>query len=154
MKMFVKASQADVDSLRILASRSEAHWGYDKGFMHIFDCKFNITREFICENPVYILREQGIPVAFYGLKPTDEGWELEYFYVADHALGEGYGRSMWRHMTEWCQAHQVGKIQFVTSPQAAGFYEKMGAVGNGMVSSGIDGRPIPSFTYKIPGFRG
>lgn len=90
--------------------------------------------------------------AFWGLKPTGGRWELEYFYVAVQALGNGYGKCMWNHMTSWCQNHQTGPIQFVTSPQAAGFYEKMGAVQDGTVPSSIDGRMIPHFVYDISEF--
>ncbi len=152
MKSFVNATPSDTDSLRILARQSEAFWGYNNTFLDTFDSTFNITSSFIRQNPVYLLREHAIPLAFWGLKPTGGRWELEYFYVAVQALGNGYGKCMWNHMTSWCQNHQTGPIQFVTSPQAAGFYEKMGAVQDGTVPSSIDGRMIPHFVYDISEF--
>ena len=38
---------------------------------------------------------------------------------------------------------------FVTSPQAVGFYRKMGAVRDGETRSPVDGRPVPHFVYDV-----
>lgn len=43
MMQFVQAIPENVENLRALAHKSEAHWGYDKKFMDTFDSKFNIT---------------------------------------------------------------------------------------------------------------
>lgn len=148
MGKFVRATPEDVECLRSLAHRSEAHWGYDKRFMDAFDSKFNITEEFILNHPVYVIRENSIPAAFWGLRRDAEMWELEYFYVSERELGKGYGKQMWAHMTSWCREHNVRKIHFVTSHQAIGFYEKMGATQDGTSQSMIDGRSIPRFIYQ------
>ena len=50
---------------------------------------------------------------------------------------------MWRHLTDWCRENDMSEISFVTSFQAVGFYEKMGACVNGETLSIIDGRVIP-----------
>lgn len=147
---FTAAGPEDVAGLRSLANQSEAHWGYDRVFMEVFDRTFNITERFILENPVFVSRQGDDPEAFWGLKQDEDGWELEYFYVAEPALGKGLGRRMWDHLTDWCRENRVYEFCFVTSPQAVGFYEKMGAVQDGMVRSAIDGRPIPHFRSVVP----
>ena len=149
MIKFVRATPEDVECLRALAHKSESHWGYDKNFMDIFDNKFNITREFVLTNPVYVLLENLIPVAFWGLRYDSEMWELEYFYVSEQDLGKGYGRQMWNHMTNWCKEQKIGKIHFVTGYQAIGFYKKMGAIQDGVSKSTIDERDIPHFIYEL-----
>ena len=149
MMKFVQATPEDVKSLRSLAHKSEAHWDYDKQFMDVFDSKFNITEKFIVSNPVYILLENLIPVAFWGIRYDSETWELEYFYVSERNLGNGYGKQMWNHMTNWCKEHKIRTIHFVTSHQAVGFYEKMGAIQKGISQSMIDGREIPHFVYEL-----
>lgn len=146
---FIPAKPEDTRSLRLLAWKSEAHWGYKKEFMEVFDHKFNITEQFILENPVYVCREGGSPAAFWGLRRSADQWELEYFYVAEQELGRGYGKQMWNHMTGWCKAQDILTIHFVTSPQATGFYEKMGAVQDGESKSIVDNRPVPYFVYNI-----
>jgi len=146
---FTQATSTQTDQLRALARDSEAHWGYSSDFMARFDLTFNITPSFILENPVYAAWDGHAPLAFWGLKQDENDWELEYFYVAEHTLGKGYGQQMWRHMTDWCRSHAVASFHFVTSPQAIGFYEKMGAVQDGATHSSLDGRPIPHFICKL-----
>ena len=149
MIKFVQAGPEDVESLRVLAHDSEAHWGYGQQFMETFDSKFNVTEQFIANNPTYVLREDSALVAFWGLRRDFEAWELEYFYVAKQKFGKGYGKRMWNNMIGWCKAHKIRKIHFVTSPQAVGFYEKMGAIQDGVSQSMIDGRDIPRFIYDL-----
>ena len=145
----IRAIPEDVEYLRSLAHKSEAHWGYDKRFMDTFDSQFNITPNFVLNNPVYIIWKDSIPIAFWGLRCDSEVWELEYFYVSEQNLGKGYGKQMWDHMINWCKEQEIREIHFVTSYQAIGFYKKMGAIQNRMSKSMIDGRSIPHFIYEL-----
>lgn len=143
------ATSADTPSLRRLARGSEAVWGYDEVFMERFYREFNITERFIEENPVYVACSGKELVAFWGMRQDGGKWELEYFYIEAGRLGCGYGRQMWGHLTGWCKDRGIGCFHFVTSPQAIGFYEKMGAVRDGERESVIDGRAIPHFTCLV-----
>ena len=64
---------------------------------------FNITECFIKRNPVYkaVICEE--TVAFWGMEQKEGSWELEYFYIAMRHMGKGYGKSMWFHLTDWCE---------------------------------------------------
>ena len=86
---FIPAKQEDASALRALAHQSEAHWGYDEAFMKTFDKNFNITEQFISDNPVYVSWIDSNPVAFWGIIPCLDGWELEYFYIDVSALCHG-----------------------------------------------------------------
>ena len=146
---FFKAEVSDVEKLRILARDSEAHWGYDEEFMRIFDETYNITEDFIRNSPVYLLREDDSIVAFWGMVYEDYGWELEYFYVSESSLMKGYGKTMWNHLVSWSREQNITEFEFVTSPQAIGFYEKMGVIHDCNVKSTIDGREIPHLRFYI-----
>lgn len=146
--LYKKATSKNILELRSLAHQSEAYWGYSNQFMSVFDETFNITEEFIRSNPVYVLWDGNKVVAFWGLR-TDNIWELEYFYVKESELGKGYGKILWNHMIKWCEEHDIHKIHFVTSHQAIGFYNKMGATLDSMAQSVIDKRDIPHFIYEI-----
>ena len=146
---FARAEPEDTKALRRLARASEAHWGYDEAFMENFDAGFNVTEDFIRCNPVYAAGDRGCPAAFWGIRQDRDAWELEYFYVAEERLGRGLGKQMWEHMIGWCGKQGIGRIQFVTSPQAVGFYRKMGAVQDGETRSPVDGRPVPRFVYDV-----
>lgn len=84
----------------------------------------------------------------YSAKIKD-GWELDYFYVARSAIGRGYGKLMWDNLINWCRENGIKKLQWVTSPEAVGFYVRMGADRQEDVRSTIDGRPIPQFTVAL-----
>ncbi len=144
---FKEGRPEDAVQLRELAYQSERHWGYDPAFMEVFDRTFNITEQFILEHPVFTAWEKDQLAGFWGLQMKKEKWELEYFYVSEAVIGHGVGRQMWSHMTDWCREHGICHIHFVTSPQAVGFYERMGAVQAGTVPSSIDGREIPYLVY-------
>lgn len=146
---FIKATVSDVLKLRILARDSEAHWGYNEEFMRIFDETYNITEDFIRNSPVYLLREDDSIVAFWGMVYEDYGWKLEYFYVSETSLMKGYGKIMWNHLVSWSREQNITEFEFVTSPQAIGFYEKMGAIHDCNVKSTIDGREIPHLRFYI-----
>ena len=141
---FVRAEEKQTRPLRALARASEAHWGFSEEFLREFDRTFNITEDFIRANPTYAAWEGETPLAFWAMRRED-GWELEFFYIAEQAIGTGLGRKMWSHLTDWCRRQGIETFHFVTSPQAVGFYEKMGAVQDRMTVSSIDGRPIPHF---------
>lgn len=147
--MIKQAAPGDLDALRRLAHRSEAHWGGSEAFMAAYDQSYNITADFLLRQPVYVLWAEGAPAAFWGLEQHGGGWELAFFYVDEPRLGQGLGRRLWKHLTGWCRAQGIDEFRFVTSPEAAAFYEKMGAVPEGLVPSVIDRRPIPCFRYNI-----
>lgn len=151
---FRRAETKDLAALRAIAHDSEAYWGYDQAFMNVFDQTFNITAAFIRENPVYIGWEDHQPVCFWGALPkgamlTGRSCELEYFYVSAKHMGKGLGKIMWEHFMEWCRHSTITEVSLVTSPQATGFYEKMGCIFSGTAISPIDGRPIPQLLYRL-----
>lgn len=147
--MIKQAQPGDLASLRRLAHDSEAHWGGSPAFMEAYDQSYNITADFLFQQPVYVLWDNGTPAAFWGLEPSGDGWELAFFYVEEALLGRGLGRQLWQHLTGWCREHGIDQFRFVTSPEAAAFYKKMGAVQERLVPSVIDGRPIPRFKYDV-----
>lgn len=146
---FHKAEITEINRLRNIAYQSEAHWGYDDAFMGIFEERFNITGEFLQHNPVYAGTIGDETAGFWAMQDLDTGCpELEYFYIAPEYLNRGLGKLMWLDLTAWCKANGVTGFQFVTSPQAVGFYEKMGAAVAGERRSSIDGRMIPLLEYR------
>jgi len=51
---------------------------------------------------------------------------------------------MWNHLVNYCKEHNINNCTLVTSPQAKGFYDKMGAIQIGEVESILKkGRKIP-----------
>ena len=146
---FRKAEILHLKYLREIAYYSEKYWGFSDEFMKRFEEKFNITESFLEKYPVYIGMEADIPVCFWGVVPLQDKCELEYFYVDTKRIGNGYGAVMWKHLIAWCKENDILEISLVTSSQAVGFYEKMGAWVCGETLSVIDGRMIPKLLYTL-----
>lgn len=146
---FIKADSTYTRELRNMAHSSEAYWGYEQSFMAIFDRVFNITDDFIKNNPVYIGVDNDNILCFWGAICKGDTCELEYFYVSPQQINKGLGKVMWKNFISWCSTNQIKQISFVTSEEAIGFYEKMGALLVGKAFSSIDNRPIPKFELQL-----
>ncbi|HVI41887.1 MAG TPA: GNAT family N-acetyltransferase [Anaerovoracaceae bacterium] len=144
------ATVENADLLSELAYCSEAYWGNDNEYMDQFRLYYNVTKEFIQENPVFVLEENHCTVGFWGLKQTEADWELEFFYIGEPYIGKGYGRRLWNSLIEECSKSGIKSFEFVTSPEAVHFYEKMGAKTICNVESFIrQGRIIPRLKYNL-----
>ncbi|HEX2946498.1 MAG TPA: GNAT family N-acetyltransferase [Clostridia bacterium] len=145
----IRQAKADESAvLTDIAIRSEAYWGYDPDFMNSFKTTYKVTDGFINKNPTYILEEQEKILGFYGLSLDKEETELEYLYIDPLYIGKGYGKRLWNHMVGYCKENGIDKIVLVTSPQAVGFYTKLGAWQIGEVESLVrKGRMVPKLIY-------
>lgn len=146
---FRKACESDVTALREVARKSEAVWGFDNTFLQVFDETYNITKDFVRDNMVYVMEQNNVLIGFWGIIKNQQRAELEFFYINASQIRMGYGRLLWNHMLEWCCANHVARIDFVTSQPAVGFYMKCGARLNGTTCSMIDGREIPKLCYEF-----
>ncbi len=143
-----RAETWEADILTGIAFRSEAYWGYDAAYMENFRSVYRVTEEFIRSNSTFVMEEDGSIIGFYGIRTGDEETSLEYFYIEPERIGKGYGRLLWNHMAGNCKEQGMDRIVLVTSPQAKGFYTRMGAVPSGEVESLVaKGRKIPRLVY-------
>ena len=58
--------------------------------------------------------------------------ELDLMFVADAAQDTGLGKILFDHMRETARAHVITSVLIVSHPPSVGFYERMGAVRQGM----------------------
>jgi ribosomal protein S18 acetylase RimI-like enzyme len=144
MRRIRQAKSEEAAVLTDIAVRSEAYWGYDPEFMESFRRAYKVTESFINENPVYVIEEQGSISGFYGVVSDKGETELEYFYVSPDYIGKGLGKLLWTHLVGYCRENGIARISLVTSPQAVGFYTKLGAEQVGEVESLVrKGRMVP-----------
>lgn len=145
-----RAEICEADILTNIAIRSEAYWDYDSVFIESFKSIYKVTGEFISNNPTFLMEEDKNIVGFYSILKGDKETELEYFYIEPQSIGKGYGKLLWNHMVDYCRKQHINEIALVTSPQAIGFYTKMGAVLVGEVNSlVIKERKIPRLVYTM-----
>lgn len=145
-----RAKREEASGLSEIAFQSEAFWGFNENYMASFRSKFRVTEELIDNNPTYVIGAGEAIAGFYSLAIKGGTATLEYFYIKPGSMGRGYGRALWNHMINMCKEKGLEKVELVTSPEAAGFYIKMGARSAGQVESiVIKGRRVPKLIYDI-----
>ncbi|MBS5822728.1 MAG: GNAT family N-acetyltransferase [Clostridium argentinense] len=145
--------RAKVDEYEILtdiAIKSEGYWGYDSDYMDKFKSIYNVSEEFIKNNPTVLIEEDNSVIGFYGLICKDNGTSLEYFFIEPKYIGKGYGKLLWNYLVNHCKNLGIEAFEIVTSLQAKEFYVKMGAIPCGEVESLLKkGRIIPQLIYRV-----
>jgi GNAT superfamily N-acetyltransferase len=145
-----QANTCESGILMDIAARSEAYWGYDENFMDNYRTIYRVTEEFIIKNTTFVIEENDSIIGFYSIIKDERETTLEYFYIEPEKIGKGYGKVLWKHVTEYCKCHDIIEISLVTSPQAKDFYIKMGARLIGEVDSlVVKNRKIPKLIYTI-----
>ena len=151
--IFRQPKATDIPALRTLIRDSEAVWGFDEEFLQTFDEIYNVTEEFIKKHTSFVMMDNDKLVGFWGVyiisQRERKRGELEFFYVDSKQIRKGYGTQLWKHMIAWCEQKGIKRIDFVTSEPAVEFYKKCGAVPDGTMQSGIDGRDIPMLHYDL-----
>jgi GNAT superfamily N-acetyltransferase len=71
----------------------------------------------------------------------DDKAELEHMWVQTAYIGTGIGKDLFLDAMERAAKMNVSEVELSADPNAAGFYERMGATRIGDVDSEIDGKP-------------
>jgi GNAT superfamily N-acetyltransferase len=80
---------------------------------------------------IFLAEAGGDIRGFYSLIVTGEP-ELDLMFVADAAQGTGLGKILFDHMRETARSHGIASVLIVSHPPSVRFYERMGAVRDGM----------------------
>lgn len=140
-----RASVADASVLSDLGIRSKAVWGYSEEMMATFRDELTLSRRYIEENFVYALW-MDVVLGYYSLVPHEpDAVELGHLFVEPGQFGCGHGARLYRHAVERARAAGYEKMVIQSDPNAAGFYEKLGATLVRQVPSSVPGRTIPVF---------
>ncbi|WP_422487354.1 GNAT family N-acetyltransferase [Gudongella sp. DL1XJH-153] len=132
-----RANPKEHEILTDLAVTSESYWGYDKKFLSAFRSIYGLSEDYIMNHPTFVMEDDDEIIGFYNLIESDEEVTLEYFYIDPVNIRKGYGSQLWEHLVEFCKNRGILELQFVSSPEARKFYEKMGAVVVGEADSRV-----------------
>jgi GNAT superfamily N-acetyltransferase len=139
------AQPDDCPSLSLLAFISKAYWGYDDAFMEACRDELTVRPEDLERGRVRVF-DDGELVGFHGVI---EG-ELQWMFVAPAAIGCGIGVLLWADAVEVARTLGVEVLRIEADPNAAGFYERMGAVRVGDTpSASIPGRELPVYEFAV-----
>jgi GNAT superfamily N-acetyltransferase len=122
-----RATPNDADSLTQIAISAKRHWNYPEAWIQHWLPQLTISVEYISTNEVWIMTNEGKPIAFYALSQDEEGYELGHLWVLPEYIGKGIGKQLMNHAFERCKLLNITALKIYADPNAQTFYEKMGA---------------------------
>ena len=146
--MLRRALPEDATTLTQIAVDAKRHWGYPEHWIKHWESDLTISSDFIRDNHVYVAEEDGEIRGFYALVVSGDKAELEHMWVTPACIGTGIGKELFLDAMERAAALKVRGVELSADPNAAGFYERMGAVQIGETESVIDGQ-----VRKLPRMR-
>lgn len=138
--MIRRATAAEAALLTTIALEAKRYWGYPEHWIKHWEADLTITAEFIRDNHVYVAESDGEVRGFYALCVTGDAAELEHMWVTPACIGTGIGKELFLDAMERAAALEVRGVEISADPNAAGFYERMGAQQIGEVDAPVDGQ--------------
>jgi len=135
-----RSSPEEAETLTTIALEAKRYWGYPEHWIKHWEADLTITPDFIRDNQVYVAEADGEIRGFYALCVNGDKAELEHMWVTPACIGTGVGKELFLDAMERAAALDVRDVELSADPNAAGFYERMGAKQIGEVDSPIDGQ--------------
>lgn len=143
-----RALPDEAETLTRIALDAKRYWGYPEHWIKHWESDLTVSSDFIRDNQVYVAEREGEIRGFYALCVSDNKAELEHMWVTPSAIGTGVGKELFLDAMDRAATLEVREIEISADPNAAGFYERMGASQIGETESNIDGQ-----VRKLPRLR-
>jgi len=140
-----KAQPEEAGTLTQIALDAKRYWGYPEHWIRHWESDLTISPEFIRDNHVYVADDAGELRGFYALCVTKTKAELEHMWVMPSHIGTGLGKELFLDAMDRAAELNVPAVELSADPNAAGFYERMGAKRIGETASEVHGvyRKLP-----------
>jgi GNAT superfamily N-acetyltransferase len=147
------ARPGEAPALGALCVRSKAHWGYDAEFMRLSHRSLQIDAAAIDAGRVLVATDEHgglLGVADCCSLPQPGAFDLLHLFVDPRALRQGVGRALFEAACAWCVAQGATKLVILSDPNAAAFYQRLGASLIGEAASdAIPDRALPLLEYRL-----
>ena len=141
------ARVGEAADLTALCLRSKAHWGYDAEFMRLTRAALDLSDADIASGRVLVAERDGL---LFGVARVEPDGELGLMFVDPPAINRGVGRALFEKAVVLARRLGATRMPILADPNAAPFYERMGArlVGEAP-SDAIPGRTLPLYEYDL-----
>jgi GNAT superfamily N-acetyltransferase len=137
-------------ALTDLAMRAKASWGYDRDFMEACRSELTVTPQRLEECRFWVAEDRDGLVGMIALSDADDHAELEDFFVAPEAQGQGVGRALMDELQAECRSRGHARIEVDADPNAEATYARLGFHTIGRSPSGsIPGRYLPRMVRRL-----
>jgi len=130
----------EAEELTQIALDAKRHWGYPEHWIKHWESDLTISSDFIRDNHVYVAEHDGEIRGFYALAVSGRKAELEHMWVTPASIGSGIGKELFLDAMDRAATLEVREIEISADPNAAGFYERMGASQIGETDASMDGQ--------------
>ena len=146
-----KARPQDSEALTAIAYKAKRYWKYPEHWIDEWRDLLTLTPSFIRSHSVYLATEDTVPIGFYTLSGKGRRLVLEHLWVVPNQIGRGVGRLLFEHARRTALRRKATIIVIESDPNAAGFYDRMGARRTGQTVSTVAGQPrvLPRFVFKV-----
>jgi GNAT superfamily N-acetyltransferase len=145
------AKPGESRSLTALCVRSKAHWGYDLVFMKLSAAALNVDEDDITAGRVLVaVDDAGRVIGMACVLSDGDTADLDALFVDPPAIGSGAGRALFDAAVVLARRHGARRMTILADPNAAAFYERMGArYLRNAPSDAIPGRTLPFYEYDL-----
>ncbi|PWT90351.1 MAG: GNAT family N-acetyltransferase [Blastocatellia bacterium] len=144
-----RATAEEATTLTNIALEAKRHWGYPENWIKHWEADLTITSKFITDHEVYVAEQNDETCGFYALCMDGDDAELEHLWVLPAYIGTGIGKELFLDAMNRASQLRVGEVNITADPNAAGFYEHMGARRVGDLQSEVEGTPRKLPRLKI-----
>ena len=131
-------------ALSALALRSKGHWGYDDEFLDACRDELTVHRLQIEAGAVVVAEQDGVVTGFSHFVGEPPLGEVYMLFVEPELIGSGVGAALFTALCDAATEAGFTHVHIESDPNAAGFYERHGAVRiDDVPSVSIPGRTIP-----------
>ncbi len=130
--------------------RSKAVWGYDPAFIDACRTELTLGAGDLARTSIVVVEVDGGIAGLYQLDVDGDAAELLKLYVEPTRISGGVGRALFAAAAREAKERGATRIRIEADPNAAAFYQRMGAVRSGSAESGsIPGRFLPCFECPL-----
>ncbi len=146
-----KAVPGESSSLAALCIRSKAHWGYDDAFMEMSAASLAVSEDDIASGRVLVAVDgNGRALGMACVLPEGVTADLDALFVDPPAIGKGAGRLLFDAAIGLARTLGARRLTILADPNAAPFYERMGArYLRNAPSDAIPGRALPFYECDL-----
>jgi GNAT superfamily N-acetyltransferase len=145
------AKPGEGQSLTALCVRSKAHWGYDSAFMKLSAPALVVNEDDIAAGCVLVAADDaGRVIGMACVLPEGDTADLDALFIDPPAIGSGAGRALFEAAVIMARHQGARRMTILADPNAAAFYERMGArYLRNAPSDAIPGRTLPFYEYDL-----
>ena len=149
--MILREPKSDeLAALSGLCLRSKAHWGYSGDMLKAFEGELTVTPQDLADDAIMLAEDKRGIAGVVQLSKQGEDAVLEKLFVEPDRLGEGTGKLLYVWACRVARDNGAKNLLIDSDPDAAAFYEGLGAVRRGTAQSGsIPGRTLPHLVHPL-----